>query len=145
MSLYTVTIEVVGKRPLLMNNPASMGAASAKGAKPARKTIPTPEEEAASKVYRLPSGQLYIKSEAFRGALIKAASACGSGRRPPRCSSRPARSFPKSSARSTRRTRSGPRSRSMPSTHGVPWSNARECSAAGTHRGVGVRRARGTR
>lgn len=62
---------VTGKRPLLMHNCAAMCAAQ-EG--PKRKSIPTPEEEAERSAYRLPSGQLYIKGEAFRGSLLKAVS-----------------------------------------------------------------------
>jgi hypothetical protein len=65
-----LTLRIVGKRALLMNNPASMAGGSTE---PTRKKIPTPEEEAAAKVYRLPSGQLYIKTEAFAGSVRKAA------------------------------------------------------------------------
>lgn len=63
--LYRVT----GISPLLMHNPAG----SMTGNK-ARKEIPPPEEEAERAAYRLPSGQLYIKSEAFIGSMRRAAS-----------------------------------------------------------------------
>ena len=81
MATETVVFKVTGKRPLIQNNPASMGGGQGEK-KVGRKTIPTPEVEAAGKVYRLPSGQLYIKSEAFRGALIKAASGLRVGKTP---------------------------------------------------------------
>lgn len=54
-----IAYRVTGISPMLMNNPASMVRSEGVVAK---KTIPTPEEEAASKVYRLPSGQLYVPS-----------------------------------------------------------------------------------
>jgi len=62
---------ILGKRPLLMHNPAGMSHVD--GA-PSRKQVPLPAEEAERSAYRLPSGQLYLKGEAFRGSLLKAAS-----------------------------------------------------------------------
>jgi hypothetical protein len=54
---------------LLMHNPAGMR--SPDGTMGRRK-IPTPEQEAEASCYRLPSGQLYMKSDAIRAAVIKA-------------------------------------------------------------------------
>lgn len=62
---------IVGKHPLMQHNPAGMAAVDPGASK---KKIPTPTEEAELGTYRLPSGQLYIKSEAFRGAILTAAS-----------------------------------------------------------------------
>jgi len=64
-------IKVTGKRALLMNNPASM---KRSGDNIKRPKIPTPEEESESKAYRMPDGQLYVKTEAIHGALLKACS-----------------------------------------------------------------------
>jgi hypothetical protein len=47
-------------------------AAPSGGASLSRKKIPTPEEEAENGTYRLPSGQLYIGTLAFRSALLYA-------------------------------------------------------------------------
>lgn len=62
-----VRFRVTGVSPLLMNNPLSMrGGQATVGAK----KIPSPEEEAASKVYRLPDGQLYLGATALRSSVI---------------------------------------------------------------------------
>lgn len=68
-------IEIVSYRlysisPLLQNNPDSMGGSG--GAGLTTKRIPTPEEEAKSKLYLLPDGQIYLKTQAVRSALIGA-------------------------------------------------------------------------
>lgn len=71
MAEHVVKIKVTGLAPILMNNPASM--AGPGDGKPARKKIPTPEAEAAAKVYRTKNGkklQLYIPANALRGALL---------------------------------------------------------------------------
>lgn len=62
---------VEGVYSLLMNNPVGMQGGPQE--KLGRKKIPTPEEEAASKVYRMDDGALYIPSGAFRSALLTAA------------------------------------------------------------------------
>ena len=71
--VVTKTFKITGISPLLMNNPASMRPAP-KGA--VKKTIPTPEAEAAMKVYAEKNGQakphLYMPSIAFRSSLIRA-------------------------------------------------------------------------
>ena len=51
--------ELHGVTALLMNNPASMQSAAETKAK-GKKKIPTPEDEAASKAYRLASGDLIV-------------------------------------------------------------------------------------
>ncbi len=61
--------KVTGVSPILMNNPASMARG---GQKLEMKKVDTPEDEAAAKVYRLKSGQLYIPSIAFRSSIIGA-------------------------------------------------------------------------
>lgn len=60
------------RRGLLMHNPAGMKQVKKKAA--TRKTVPPPEVEAEMASYRLPSGQLYLKSEAAWGAVRNAAS-----------------------------------------------------------------------
>jgi hypothetical protein len=67
-----VRITVDGVKPLLTHNPESMGVEKAPG-KGSR--IPEAEVEAEQGVYRLPDGTCAIKGEAFRGALLGAASA----------------------------------------------------------------------
>ncbi len=67
-----VAFRITGKRSLMMHNPAGMQAATGGPKGPTR--VPTPEVEAEASAYRLPDGRLYIKSEAFRGALLRAAS-----------------------------------------------------------------------
>ncbi len=63
-----VVFRVTGISPLLQNNPAGMrGGVDAK--KMGTKKIPTPEEEAAAKVYQNEDGY-YIPSQAFRSAII---------------------------------------------------------------------------
>jgi hypothetical protein len=76
--LSSVTFEILCEYALLMNNPNSMAQADIGMG---RKKIPTPEEEAASKVYRLPSGQLYVPSLAFKACLLNAASGQKIGKR----------------------------------------------------------------
>lgn len=78
MAEHVAKIKVTGLAPLLMNNPISM--ARPGGGKAATKKIPTPEDEAASKVYRAKNGkkdQLFIPSNALRSALL----AGGTGKR----------------------------------------------------------------
>jgi hypothetical protein len=79
-NLKTVTFEVAGVSALLMNNPSSMinGASQGLG----KKSIPTPEEEAAAKVYKLGSGQLFLPSIMFRSSILAAASGLRIGKKP---------------------------------------------------------------
>lgn len=63
---------ITGISPLLMHNPAGMGRQAAGGM--ARKTIPTPEDEAEAAAYRLEDGGLYFPSIGFRSALWTGAS-----------------------------------------------------------------------
>lgn len=63
---------ITGISPLLMHNPAGMGGQATGGM--ARKTIPTPEDEAESGSYRLQDGGLYFPSIGFRSALWTGAS-----------------------------------------------------------------------
>lgn len=63
-----IEFEVTGVPPgVMMNNPASM---KLRGKGTRIKTIPTPEEEARAKCYRLDGGQLYVPSNWFRASLI---------------------------------------------------------------------------
>lgn len=72
MSIALTTFQVTGVSSLLMNNPASMSIASTGTEKATTKKIPTPEAEAAAKVYRGEGDQLFIRSMAFRAALLSA-------------------------------------------------------------------------
>lgn len=65
-----VRFRVEGISPLLMNNPAKMRPA-AEG--PTVKRIPTPEDEAESGAYRLPTGQLYVPAMQLRSSLFNGA------------------------------------------------------------------------
>lgn len=67
MTIEVHTFHVEGISSLLMNNPAGMG-----GGQPTMgaKKIPTPEEEAAAKVYRSADGTLYLPSIQFRSSLL---------------------------------------------------------------------------
>ena len=65
-----VSFKIVGKTPLVMNTPASYGRDSGDAK---TKTIPTPEDEAASKAYKQADGSLYAKGDWFIGSLRKAA------------------------------------------------------------------------
>ena len=70
--MQTIRFRVTGFSPLLMHNPAG----SMKGASSAMGTskIPTAEEEAKRGTYKMPSGQLFVPSEAFRSSMIDGAS-----------------------------------------------------------------------
>jgi hypothetical protein len=70
----TITIHVEGISALLLHNPAGMRPSEQQLG---RKTIPTPEDEAEAGTYRLPNGQLYLPTPAFRSCLVSA----GKGRR----------------------------------------------------------------
>lgn len=67
----TLRLLVTGISPILMNNPASMR--STDDAKMKVKSIPPPEEEAETKVYRMADGQLYFPTEGFRLGILKKA------------------------------------------------------------------------
>ena len=66
-----VTVEAI--QPLLMSNPVckTNTADSGRG----KKEVPTREEEAEARAYRLPDGQLFIPAAAFRASLLAAAGA----------------------------------------------------------------------
>lgn len=70
VKVFTIT----GKSPILMNNPACMKRTDSGSV--GRKKIPTPEKEAADKVYQLTAGkdkgQLFIPAMAFRSAMLTA-------------------------------------------------------------------------
>lgn len=67
--------KITGISPLLQNNPASMGGPAANLG---MKKIPTPEEEAKSKVYKDEKGNFYLLSECFRSSIVgKGGSASG--------------------------------------------------------------------
>jgi hypothetical protein len=66
--VVVAVFRITGVSPLLQNNPASMGGGAAKG--PEMKSIPTPEVEAASKVYKDEEGLFYILSESFRSSIV---------------------------------------------------------------------------
>jgi hypothetical protein len=63
--------EIHGVTPLLMNNPASMSMSADAKAK-GKKSIPTPDEEAAAKAYRLPSGDLCMPTVMLFQSMIEA-------------------------------------------------------------------------
>ena len=69
---------ITGAASLLMNNPAAMAEqdASKDEIVVGRKKIPSPEDEAKAKVYRIdpsdPTSQIYIPTTSFRSALIGA-------------------------------------------------------------------------
>ena len=66
------TARLVGVTALLMNNPASMKAASDEAKVKGKKSIPTPEVEAESKEYRLPTGELFIPTVMVFQSMIEA-------------------------------------------------------------------------
>ena len=65
----TLRIIIRGVTPLLMHNPSQMRRAETM----ARKTIPSPEEEAEAGLYRFDTGELYIKADHVREAMKAAA------------------------------------------------------------------------
>lgn len=69
MAIAVHKFRVVGISALLMNNPMAMGGGGEK--KMGAKKIPSPDEEAAAKVYRLDDGQLYLPSICFRSSLLR--------------------------------------------------------------------------
>ena len=68
ITLPAAVVRVSGVTPLLQNNPLSMLAGGG-----AKKTIPTPRDEAESKAYRDTAGALVIPTAAFRAAILQAA------------------------------------------------------------------------
>jgi len=68
MDIEVKVVVIVGLSPLLMNNPAGMNP-KAPGIK--AKKIPTPEDEAAAKAYKMADGQLYLPALAFRAAVLR--------------------------------------------------------------------------
>ena len=67
MSIEITVYKVTGISSVLMHNPASMVRPTGDITK---KTIPSAEDEAEAATYRLPNGQLFLKSIAFRSALL---------------------------------------------------------------------------
>jgi hypothetical protein len=72
-----VVFRIEGLSPLLQSNPRAM---TRTGDTMGTKKIPTAEEEAESRTYRLEGGQLFVRSEAFRGSILGRGGAA-SGRR----------------------------------------------------------------
>ncbi len=72
--IRTVIYRVVGISPILMHNPEGTMKPRPKGGMRRDTGPPPPEEEAKAGLYVLPSNQLYIKSEAFHGSIMTAAS-----------------------------------------------------------------------
>lgn len=70
MQIEMVTYRMTGISPLLQNNPEKMVRKT--GDSLSKKTLPSVEEEAEKSACRLPSGQLYIRTLAFRAALLGA-------------------------------------------------------------------------
>lgn len=83
MELKCFSVQVNGLAPILMSNPVGMtNRSTGKGL--SRKVIPTPEEEAETGAYRLPTNQLYIPAVAFRGAILNASMGYRIGKEPAR-------------------------------------------------------------
>lgn len=70
MSVVVAKYKITGVSSMLMNNAMSMHLPDVKVKV---KKIPTPEEEAASKVYRRDNGTLYAPALWFRGSLLAGA------------------------------------------------------------------------
>ena len=72
--MKNITFEVVGLEPgMLMNNPASIVITRQGETKAGPKYIPTPEEEAEPKTFRLPNSQLYFPVRCFQATILYAA------------------------------------------------------------------------
>lgn len=69
MGITITSFRITGISPLLMNNPAAMAGPS-EGL--ARKKIPSPADEAKSKVYADDKGHLFVPTMMFRSALLGA-------------------------------------------------------------------------
>jgi len=67
IEFWDATFEIEGLTPLLMSSPLGM---LAEDQEPSRKKVPTPEDEAEGRVYRLPTGVLYAPFVWFREAMI---------------------------------------------------------------------------
>src|SRR3990172_1062438 len=66
-----ITFRITGREQgVMMHNPAKMRGASTAVA---RKKIPTAEDEAEQGAYRLENGQLCLKADMFREAIVNAA------------------------------------------------------------------------
>jgi hypothetical protein len=68
----TFNARIVGVTPLLMHNPAGSMGASAR-AKSKSESVPPPEVEAERGLYRLPSGELYVKADHVRESMLNGA------------------------------------------------------------------------
>lgn len=67
-----IRFEITGVTPGLMtSNPQKIKKPTGATTRGGKAAIPTPEEEAEAGCYRLPSGQIYGKSEWFRGAVLE--------------------------------------------------------------------------
>jgi hypothetical protein len=64
-----VKMLITGVSPVLMNNPISMRGGGEELQRGGKK-IPLPLDEARGKLYALPTGQLFIKSDCFREAAV---------------------------------------------------------------------------
>ena len=81
MPVYKIRVRVKGRKPILMHNPKGIfETARRTGRKRGAVDIPNPEEEAEAGAYRLESGELYIPSEWFLGAMREAAKSFRVGR-----------------------------------------------------------------
>lgn len=70
--MQEVRFEIVGLAPGLMtSNPAKIKKPTGSTTRGGRAAIPTPEEESEAGCYRMASGQIYGKSEWFRGAVLE--------------------------------------------------------------------------
>jgi hypothetical protein len=72
MAMQIVKMRIEGNGSILMHNPSAMRS-QAGGLKRGGKQIPEPIDEATAALYVLPTGQLFIKSDAFREAGLIAA------------------------------------------------------------------------
>jgi len=73
-----ISFQITGESPLLMHSPAGMRPRTDSLGK---KSIPTPDEEAASYVDRLPDGGLFIRTMGFRMGVLYAATGRRIGKR----------------------------------------------------------------
>lgn len=69
MNIRPYRFKIIGVSPLLINSPLNMAPSTGTAVK--KKVIPTPEEEAASKVYEK-NGKYYLPTVCFRRALLYA-------------------------------------------------------------------------
>ena len=61
---------IAGASALLMNNPAGMQVVSDETKRTTERKIPLPADEAEAKAYRLATGELYVRPEAIRRAMV---------------------------------------------------------------------------